>query len=82
MYGDATSKLKRVMQRCRELYGQPLCAGGISRRQLRKAIIIEVGYGVGTYYNVKNALKELGWIKHSKNWKVIYLTTKDITEDF
>ena len=69
--------LKRVITRVR------LIAPGkkkITQNQLRKAIIIERGHSMATYYNIKKALIDIGWLRTKKT--KFELTDLDITEDF
>lgn len=70
-------KLKRVMWRIRANNPKRLY---VTHQELRRAIMIECGTCKQTYYTNKDALVVLGWIKTRK--KRVYLTGKDLTEDF
>jgi len=69
-------KLERVMWRIRETY---LSDGSIyiTNRQLKTAIMQEIGTDARTCWANRKALMELGWIKRYNTQKV-YLTNKDI----
>lgn len=69
--------LKRVMIRIR--MASP-GAKKITQSQLRKAIIIERGHCMATYYNIKKALIDIGWLKTMKTKFLV--TGLDITEDY
>lgn len=71
-------KLERVMWRLRRM--SPVDKR-LTVKQLKIAIMREIGTDQRTYYANKKALKDLGWIK-AKGTRYIILTDKDLTEGF
>lgn len=49
-----------------------------SNAELRRAVIVECGYCMRTYSELRKALIDIGWIR-AYNRKRIRLTNKDIT---
>lgn len=72
-------KMKRVMLRIRADHPGSKCPK-IYRKELEKAIMIEVGTSLVTYHRTVQVLIRLGWIHRSK-WR-FQLTGRDLTEDF
>lgn len=70
-------KLKRVMWRVRSKDPR---ADKVPIWTLKRAIMIECGTSPSTVQINKMAMVRLGWIKTHKN--MVYLTGKDLTEDF
>ena len=70
-------KLKRVMQRLRARYPGKT---SVSYDELRVVVMYECGTTRQTYYNTRDALTKLGWIRRRK--RRFILTGNDITEDF
>ena len=69
-------KLQRVMQRLRLEW---TANSKPSYDVLRRAIIKEIGSSPSTYYQNKDALTRLGWIK-TYNQKRFRMTDRDLTE--
>ena len=73
--------LKRVMARLRLIAKKPRGnTWKINQSDLRKAIIMERGHSMSTYYNIKKALIDIGWLRTAKTKFII--TGLDLTEDF
>jgi len=72
------NSLERVMWRIRAKHPN---TSTINVTILKRAIMVECGTSPQTYYNNRDALKALGWIRLQKG-HTIRLTNKDLTGDY
>lgn len=77
-------KAKRIMWRLEAYQKQAMTERPprkrIKRPELVKAIMIEAGFAIQTYYTYKDALIKLGWLRKHK--KRFIITGLHQTEDF
>ena len=72
------NKLERVMWRMRSKKPN---SSSFKLSELKRAIMVECGTSPQTYYNNRDALKALGWIKILRGKKII-TTNKDLSGNY